>query len=343
MERSALRWFLAVSVAALFSTRSNAVFGQETFYRGKTIRLIVGLAPGGGFDTYSRVIARHMGKHIPGNPTTVVENMPGAASLVAANYLYKVARPDGLTIGNFIGGLSFQQLLGLPGVEFDAPKFEFLGVPAQDNFMIGVAKSTGITSVEQWRASGTMIKIGGVAPGGGTDDIPKVLKATLGLPLQLVSGYKGTGPVRLAFNAGEVQGACNSWESFKSTWRAEMDKGDVVLLIQANLKPHPEVPNVPWAVDLAKSDDAKKMILTSARVNGVLNRFYALPPGTPKDRVGILRKAFMETMKDPEFLADTQKAKLDLDPIEGTEIEKQVRELFKLEPALVAKMKDILK
>jgi hypothetical protein len=115
-------------------------------------------------------------------------------------------------------------MLGLPGVEFDAPKFEFLGVPAQDNFMIGVAKSTGITSVEQWKASGTLIKIGGVAPGGGTDDIPKVLKATLGLPLQLVSGYKGTGPVRLAFNAGEVQGACNSWESFKSTWRAEIGR-----------------------------------------------------------------------------------------------------------------------
>jgi tripartite-type tricarboxylate transporter receptor subunit TctC len=343
MERSAFCWFLAVSVALLLSTISNAAFGQETFYKGKTIRLIVGLAPGGGFDTYSRVIARHMGKHIPGNPTTVVDNMPGAASLVAANYVYKAAKPDGLTIGNFIGGLSFQQLLGLPGVEFDARKFEFLGVPAQDNFMIGVAKSTGITSVEQWRASGTLIKIGGVAPGGGTDDIPKVLKATLGLPLQLVSGYKGTGPVRLAFNAGEVQGACNSWESFKSTWRAEMDKGEVVLLIQANLKPHPEVPNVPWAVDLAKSDDAKKMILTSARVNGVLNRFYALPPGTPKDRVGILRKAFMDTMKDPEFLADTQKAKLDLDPIDGPEIERQVRELFKIEPALVAKMKDILK
>jgi tripartite-type tricarboxylate transporter receptor subunit TctC len=343
MERSVFCWFLAVSVALLLSTISNAAFGQEAFYRGKTIRLIVGLAPGGGFDTYSRVIARHMGKHIPGNPTTVVDNMPGAASLVAANYVYKAAKPDGLTIGNFIGGLSFQQLLGLPGVEFDAPKFEFLGVPAQDNFMIGVAKSTGITSVEQWRASGTVIKIGGVAPGGGTDDIPKVLKATLGLPLQLVSGYKGTGPVRLAFNAGEVQGACNSWESFKSTWRAEMDKGEVVLLIQANLKPHPEVPNVPWAVDLAKSDDAKKMILTSARVNGVLNRFYALPPGTPKDRVGILRKAFMDTMKDPEFLADTKKAKLDLDPIDGPEIEKQVRELFKIDPALVAKMKDILK
>lgn len=342
MERQAFR-FLAFGVLLLLGIPAKSIFAQDSFYKGKAIRVIVGLAPGGGFDTYSRVIARHMGKHIPGNPTIVVENMPGAASLLSANYIYRVAKPDGLTIGNFIGGLSFQQLLGLPGVEFDAPKFEFLGVPAQDNFMIGVAKSTGITSVEQWKASGKVIKIGGVAPGGGTDDIPKVLKATLDLPLQLVSGYKGTGPVRLAFNAGEVQGACNSWESFKSTWRAEMERGDVVLLVQGNLKPHPEVPNVPWAVDLAKSEDAKKMILTSARVSGVLNRFYALPPGTPKSRVNLLRKAFMETMKDPEFLAETKKARLDLDPIDGAEIEKQVRELFKLEPALVAKMKEILK
>ena len=316
---------------------------QEDFYRGKTIRLIVGLAPGGGFDTYSRVIARHIGKHIPGNPTTIVDNMPGAASLLAANYVYKASKPDGLTIGNFVGGLAFQQILGLPGVEFDAPKFEFIGVPATDNFMLGVSKSLGINSVEQWKASGTVIKFGGVAPGGGTDDIPKVLKATLGLPLQLVSGYKGTGPVRLAFNAGEVQGACNSLESFKATWRAEMDKGEVVLLVQANLKPHPEVPNVPWAVNLAKTEDSKKMILTSARVNGLLNRFYVLSPGTPKSRVALIRKAFMDTMKDPEFLADTQKAKLDLDAIDGAEIEKQVRELFKLEPTLVAKMKEVLK
>lgn len=343
MSQSVRCSLLAFSLASIFATQSASIFAQDNYYKGKTIRLIVGLAPGGGFDTYSRVIARHIGKHIPGNPTTVVDNMPGAASLLAANYVYKAAKPDGFTIGNFVGGLSFQQLLGLPGVEFDALKFEYLGVPAQDNFMIGVAKSTGITSIGQWKNSGVIIKIGGVAPGGGTDDIPKVLKATLGLPLQLVSGYKGTGPVRLAFNAGEVQGACNSLESFKSTWRAEMEKGEVVLLVQANLKPHPDVPQVPWAVDLAKSDDAKKLILTSARVNGVLNRFYVLPPGTPKNRVMLLRKAFMDTMKDPEFLTDTQKAKLDLDPMDGAEIEKQVRELFKLEPALVSKMKEILK
>ena len=334
---------LGFGIILCASFKAQPAFAQEPFYKGKTIRLIVGLAPGGGFDTYSRVIARHIGKHIPGNPTTVVDNMPGAASLLAANYVYKAAKPDGLTIGNFVGGLSFQQLLGLPGIEFDALKFEYLGVPAQDNFMIGVAKSTGITSIEQWKSSGTMIKIGGVAPGGGTDDIPRVLKAVLGLPLQMVTGYKGTGPVRLAFNAGEVQGVCNSWESFKSTWRNEMDKGEVVLLVQANLRPHPELPNVPWANDLAKSDDEKKMIQAMARVNGVLNRFYVLPPGTPKERVSALRKAFSDTMQDAEFIADAQKAKLDLDPIDGAEIDNQVKLLFKLEPPLVNRLRDILK
>ena len=337
------RLLLTVTATLCLIVVARPAVAQEPFYKGKTIRLIVGLAPGGGFDTYSRVIARHMGKHIPGNPTTVVDNMPGAASLLAANYVYKAARPDGLTIGNFVGGLNLQQLLGLPGIEFDAPKFEYLGVPAQDNFMIGVAKATGITSVEQWKVSGTVVKIGGVAPGGGTDDIPKVLKATLGLPLQLVSGYKGTGPVRLAFNAGEVQGICNSWESFKATWRNELDTGEIVILLQANLKPHPEVPNVPWAYDLAKTDDAKKMIHALAVVNGATNRPYVLPPSTPVDRARILRKAFMDTMKDHEFLADTSKAKLDIDPLDGVEIEKQVKALFKLEHSLIEKLKDILK
>src|SRR5215510_10207698 len=159
------RLLLTVTATLCLIVVARPAVAQEPFYKGKTIRLIVGLAPGGGFDTYSRVIARHMGKHIPGNPTTVVDNMPGAASMLAANYVYKAAKPDGLTIGNFVGGLAFQQMLGLPGIEFDAPKFEYLGVPTTDNFVIGVAKSTGITSVEHWKASGTVIKIGGVAPG----------------------------------------------------------------------------------------------------------------------------------------------------------------------------------
>jgi tripartite-type tricarboxylate transporter receptor subunit TctC len=155
---------------------------QEPFYKGKTIRLIVGLSAGGGYDVYSRAIARHMGKHIPGNPVIVVENMTGAGSVISANYVYKVAKADGLVIGHFLGGLFLQQLLGKPGIEFDALKLEYLGVPAQDHFLVVVSKSTGITDVEQWIASKKVITFGGVTPGGGTDDIPNLLRATIRSP-----------------------------------------------------------------------------------------------------------------------------------------------------------------
>jgi tripartite-type tricarboxylate transporter receptor subunit TctC len=316
---------------------------QETFFKGKTIRLIVGLAPGGGYDTYSRLIARHMGKHISGNPTILVENMEGAGSVIAGNHIFKIAKPDGLTIGHILGGLFLQQLLGKPGIEFDAAKFEYIGVPAQDNFIVGVAKATGITSVEKWIASKTTVKFGGVTPGGATDDLPKVLGVTLGLPIQVVSGYKGTGPIRLAFNSGEVQGICNAWESFKATWRQEMESGEIVMVLQATVKAHPDLPNVPVAFELAKNDEGRKLIEVVARVNGPSTRPYLLPPGTPKERVAILRKAFADTMRDAEFLAEAKKANLDINPDDGAGLERNIRDIFKLDPPLVAKLKEILK
>ena len=334
-------WLLGIISCAWIET--PGAIAQQQAFAGKTIRLIVGLAPGGGFDTYSRAIARHMGRHIRGNPAIIVDNMPGAASLVSANYLYKVAKPDGLTIGNFVGGIAMHQLFGKPGIEFDATKFEYLGVPAQDNFMLGVAKSTGITSVEKWIASGTMLKFGGVSPGGGTDDLPKVVKAVLGLPLQLVTGYKGTGPIRLAFNSGEVQGVSNSIESFNATWTNEMEKGEVVIILQETVKAHPSRPNVPLALDLAKSGEGKRLIRAQATINGVTNRLYALPPGTPKPLVETLRKAFLATLKDPEFLADAKKARLDIDPIDGESIANEVKGLFNLDRSLVGKLQEILK
>lgn len=316
---------------------------QSNFYEGKTIRMIVGFTAGGGYDAYTRTIGRHMGKHIPGNPAILVENMPGAGSMISANYTFKAARPDGLTIGHFIGGLFLQQLLGKPGIEFDAGKFQYVGVPGQDNFVIGIAKSTGITDVDSWLASKQVVKFGGVASGSGSDDVPNILKATLGLPIQLVSGYKGTADVRLAFNSGEVAGLSNSWESTKSTWRKELESGDLKLILQATLKPHPEFPKLPMALSYAKTDEAKMLIATVARVHGPTVRPYVLPPNTPKDRVQIIRKAFMDTMKDPEFLAEAKKANLDINPDDGATLEQNVKEILKLEPALVAKLKEILK
>lgn len=336
------RFICRIAILTLFLT-SAAAHAQDTFYQGKTVRIIVGASAGGGYDTYSRTIARHMGKHIPGNPTLVVDNMPGAGFLISANYMYKIAKPDGLTIGHFIGGLFLQQLLGKPGVEFDARKFEYIGVPAQDNYMLGVAKSTGITSIEQWLSSKTLVKFGGVGAGSATDDIPKVLGPAIGLPFQLVSGYKGTADVRLAFNSGEINGICNSWESFKATWSKELASGDVVIVLQNIAKPHPDQPKLPLAINYAKTDEGQKLIRALVHSVGPTARPYVLSPGTPKDRGQILRKAFMDTMKDPDFLADASKARLDINPLDGAELEKNVKEVFNLDAKLIPRAKEILK
>ena len=334
---------VAAAVALIAFLSASQAKAQDSFYKGKTVRIIVGASAGGGYDTYSRTIARHMGKHIPGNPTFVVENMPGAGFLISANYMYKIAKPDGLTIGHFIGGLFLQQLLEKPGIEFDARSFEYIGVPTQDNYVLGVSKATGITSMDQWFSTKTVVKLGGVGVGSATDDIPKVLAATIGLPMQLVTGFKGTADVRLAFNSGEVQGVCNAWESFRSTWRNELDSGNVVVVLQTIAKRHPELPNVPLAIDYAKTEEAKRLINALVHSVGPTARPYVLPPKTPKEQVATLRNAFMQTMKDPEFLAEAAKAKLDINPLDGAELERNVREVFNLDKLLVPKAKEILK
>ncbi len=336
-------WILLVVHLSLAAFLLAPAHAQQPFYQGKTIRIIVGASAGGGYDTYSRSIARHMGKHVPGNPVFVVDNMPGAGFLIAANHIYKVAKPDGLTIGHFIGGLFLQQLLGKPGVEFDGVKFGFIGVPTQDNYVIGISKKTGITSMDQWLSSKTIVKLGGVGPGSATDDIPKVYMATIGLPVQLVSGFKGTADVRLAYNSGEVQGVCNAWESFRATWPNELQNGDLTIVLNTTAKALPDLPNVPLSINYAKTDEARKLIEALVHSVGPAARPYVLPPKTPKDRIATLQKAFMDVMKDPEFLADAKKAKLDINPLDGTELERNVKNVFNLDKALVPRAKEILK
>lgn len=320
-----------------------AAHGATPFYEGKAIRIIVGTAPGGGYDTYTRLLARHFGKHIPGNPIVVVDNMPGAGGLLAANHMYRVAKPDGLTIGHFVGGQFLQQLLGRPGIEFDARRFEYIGVPAQDNFVLTVAKTSGLSSMEQWMASKTPIKFGAIAPGDGTYDIPKVIEATLGVPIQIVTGYKGTAPIRLAFNSGEVAGLSNSWQSLKSTWTKELENGEALLLAQMASKPHPDLPKVPLAMNFAKNDEARRLIVAVAQSHGAAVRPYLLPPGTPKNLVEILRKGFIEAIRDPELLAEANRARLEINAAPGEELERNVKELLRLDSSLVARLKDILK
>ena len=313
------------------------------FYQGKSIRFIVGASAGGGYDTYTRAIARHIGRHIPGNPAIIVENMAGAGSLIAANHVYNVAKPDGLTVGHFIGGLILQQLLGKPGINFDSRKFIYLGVPAQDNTVLGIAASSGITSAEQWLSSKKVLKFGGVGPGSAADDIPKLAAATIGLPIQLVTGYKGTSLIRLAFNSGEVHGLANSWESYKSTWAKELETGALKIILQATPKRHPDLNNVPLVYDYAKTQEAKNLIQVGIHNYGLTARPYVLPPGTPNELVGLLRSGLTKTLTDPEFLADAKRAKLDIDPLTGEELGKIVSEIFALDKQLIEKLKEILK
>jgi tripartite-type tricarboxylate transporter receptor subunit TctC len=337
-----LRSLTVVALLTLFLGSGTAA-GADDFYRGKSIRIVVGFSAGGGFDTYARAISRHMGKHIPGSPSIVVENMTGAGSLIAANHVYKVAKPDGLTIGHFIGGFFLGQVLGQPGIEFDARKFEFIGAPVSDHVVCALTKASGITSVEKWLASKTPVKMGGLAPGTSTpDNATRIFKAALGLPIQLVTGYKGTADVRLAADGGEIAGGCWGWDSISVTWRKALDSGDVVVVLQANRRNHPDLPNVPQAIKLAKSDESRRMIEVGIHGDSDIVRTYTLPPGTPKDRVQILRKAFEATLKDPEFTADAKKSRLNVNYIPANEIERDIAGLFKLEPGLVSKLKDLL-
>jgi tripartite-type tricarboxylate transporter receptor subunit TctC len=328
-----------IVTVAIFAAPAHG--SSHEYYGGKTIRVVVGLAPGGGFDIYARTMARHMGKHIAGNPSFVVENMAGAGSMIAANHVYKTAKPDGLTIGHFVGSLFMQQLLGRPGAEFEATKYEFIGSPIPEKTACALTKASGISSIDRWFAAKTPVKLGATGSGP-IVDVPKILQVALGLPIQLVVGYKGTADIRLAAEAGELAGACWSWEAIKSTWSKGLDSGEVVIVLQALPKPHPDLPKVPLATNYAKTPEARQLIQIGIHDAADIARPFVMPPGTPKDRVQIMRAAFMSTLKDPAFIAEAEKAKLDIDPITGAELEKIVAGIYKTSPEILAKLKEVL-
>jgi tripartite-type tricarboxylate transporter receptor subunit TctC len=341
--RQGLGWLLAVAMTMALGGAPGLAAAQEDFYRGKTLRVLVGFSPGGGFDTFARTLARHWSRHIPGTPAIVVENMPGAGSMIAANHLYKVAKPDGLTAGHFIGGLFLGQVLGQKGIEFDARKFEFVGAPARDHVVCVLAKASGVTSVEKWLAAPAPVKLGGVAPGASTpDNGVRAIKAALGLPIQLVTGYKGTADIKLAVESGELAGTCFNWGSIRATWRKQLDAGEVTVVLQVAPRAHPDLPGVPLAIDLAKTDEGRRILEVAVHADSAIVRSVTLPPGTPKDRVQLLRKAFQATLHDPAFLAEAEKAKLEVEPLAGEELEKAVERLFQLEPPMVARLKGVL-
>jgi tripartite-type tricarboxylate transporter receptor subunit TctC len=333
---------LIASVAWLLAG-AGGTMAQSNFYEGKTIRIIVGFSPGGGYDALARMLSRHMPKYIPGHPTILVENMTGAGSLLAANHIFKVAKPDGLTFGHFSGGFAYSQLMGQPGIEFDVQKFVFVGAVARDESAVALTKASGINTMEKWFAAKTPLKLGTTGPGAfGTDNVIKVIKAALNLPIQVISGYKGTADMRLAAESGEIDGTTWGWDSMRGTWQKAIESGTVTIVLQTVPKAFPDLPKVPLAIDFAKSAEAKQLVEFGIHYPSKITKTLALPPGTPNDRAQILQKALQETVKDAEFIAEADKAKIGLAPVTAEDMRKTVQGIFKLDPGLVAKLKAIL-
>ena len=338
-----IRNLLTAIVAIAWLLAASEVQAQSDFYQGKTIRIIVGYSPGGGYDALARMLSRQMPKHIPGHPTILVENMAGAGSLLAANHIFKVAKPDGLTMGHFSGGFVYSQVMGQPGIELDMQKFVFVGAVARDESAIAISKASGVSSMERWVAAKTPLKMGTTGPGAfGTDNVLKVVKVALNLPMQIISGYKGTADMRLAVESGELDGTTWGWDSMRGTWQKALDTGTVVVVLQTVPKPFPDVAKVPLAIDFAKTAEAKQLIEVGIHFPSKITKTLALPPGTPNDRAQILQNALQEMVKDPDFIGEADKAKIGLAPVTADDMKQTVDGIFKLDPGILAKLKTIL-
>ena len=314
---------LVMAVPLWAPARADSV---ADFYRGKNISVVVGYTAGGGYDLYARALARHMGKHIPGNPGFVVNNMPGAGSLTAANYLYNVAPKDGTAIGTIGRGLAMEPLIGKSNIQFDSRRFTWIGSGTNE---ISVCAVSSTSPVKTWEdVLTTPISVGGEGSGSDPDTFAILMRNLFGAKLNLVTGYPGGAEITLAIERGEVDGRCGwSLSAINATRPDWIPQKKLRFLLQMSLERNPELPDVPAVVEKAK-DQRQRDILKLVFSRQVMGRPFLAPPGIPEDRKQALRKAFDATMKDADFLADAKKIGLEVDPVSGADIDKLLAELY---------------
>jgi len=326
---------------ALMFAASPGRFAEAQDYKDKTLTIIVGYSPGGSFDLYARVLARYIGRYLPGNPTRIVENMTGAGGIIAANHLYNRVKPDGLTVGAWAGPLVLQHIMGNEAVQYDGRRFGYLGIPSEYDTVCTFNQQSGIAKMEDWINAKRPLKISTIGPGTSTSDIPKLLKAALNLPMDVIDGYKGGADARLAVESGEVDGYCGSWGTVETVWRSAYDSKKIVPVLQVARKSQPRYKHIPLADTYAKTEDARELLKIANDVH-VAQFPFSVPPGMAKDRLELLQRAFIRTFKDPELIAEAKKSQLDVDPVDGPTVTKILTGLYDLKPATVARLKDIL-
>jgi len=333
--KAKMLWLIGglIGLALLAAAIQQVHAGQ--FYQGKTIRFVVGQAAGGGYDLAARTIGRHMGKHIPGSPTIVVENMTGAGSLISANYTYNSAKPDGLFVATWNGALVLRQALGDKAVRLDGRKLSWIGSPTKGTPICAIMAHTGLKTLDEIVAANREIKMGATGPGSTYEDLPIMLNLTLGTKFKVISGYEGTGTILVAMRRKEVDGGCWTWESMRTTARPMLEaKGDdrlIPYLIHRRWE-EPEVKDLPLIPDVLKKDPDKLAAYKTWVATYEFQRPYTVPPGTPKERVQLLRKAFADTLNDPEFMAEAKKVKFEVTYTSGEQIEKYVDEMLSITP-----------
>jgi tripartite-type tricarboxylate transporter receptor subunit TctC len=332
---------ITAAIMAMPAVTASAQSPAE-FYKGKAIELYVNVSVGGGYDLYARMVARHLSKHMPGNPQIVPKNMEGGGGMRLANWLYNVGPKDGTAFGAVARAMAFEPLLGNKGAQYDGTRFNYIG-SANDEVSVCVAWHTsGVTTFEDAQKTQLVVGSGGISDD--TYQYPALLNNMFGAKFKMVPGYPGGNDINLALERGEVQGRCSiPWSTVKATRRFWIDEKKVNLLMQYSLSKHADLPNVPLVMDLAKTDDQRN-ILKLIFGRQVMGRPFAAPPDVPKDRVAALRKAFMDTMADKDFLAEAEKAKFEITPVSGEKIESLVLDIYRnTTPALAEKAGAMMK
>jgi tripartite-type tricarboxylate transporter receptor subunit TctC len=337
----------ASSVLALLAVFGSAITpaNAQAPYEGRTVTLVVGGDSGGGYDIYGRALARHIGRHLPGKPIIIVQNRPGAGSVTAAEYIYAIAPKDGMTFAIIFPGAIIEPLLGgghAAAVRYDATKFEYLGTADNTTRVCATYHTAKVRTMEQAKA--TKVMIGATASGGSTRDYAYMLNAMTGTQFSVVAGYKGTNDITLALERGEVDGLCGfDWSSLKSQKPEWLSDRRLNVLVQVALEPEPELSamGVPHLLSMVSGETRKvaEMIVTQQ----VFGRPFVAPPGTPADRVALLRAAFMAAMVDLEFLADAGKMRIQVSPLAGDVVQARVRDLYATPKAIVEQAKLALK
>jgi tripartite-type tricarboxylate transporter receptor subunit TctC len=331
--------FLVVSAAATM-VASAAVAQTADAFAGKTVQMIIGFGPGGGYDLWGRTVARHIGKHLPGRPNVVAQNMPGAGSYVAASHIYNVAPKDGTVLGIIARDAALGPLSGAPGARFDATRLSWIGSPAKETNVCIAFHTAPVKTVQDLFEK--QLILGDTGPGTGTRSYPRALNELLGMKFKLVGGFPSSADVFLAMERGEVEGICESLDSVKNRRPEWIAKKTVTVLFQGGAQPNPELKDVPFILDLARTEEQKQAIEYLYAGQGIGRPFVA-PPDLPPDRLRMLREAFNATMKDGEFIAEVRARKLELEPEHGEHLAALIRKIYATPKPIIEKIGNLIK